>query len=458
MIPPTSARLTTLPRRLCEVLGIDRPIAYAVTGRFLSVLTAPVTFFLIVSRLSSAEQGYYYTFGSLLGVTVFFELGLNNVITQFASHEKAGLQWTDNGSLTGDESSFNRLGDLLRKAVYWYGVVAILIIACVLPIGFLFFAGKTGYAVDVSWSGPWIWLVIASGLWCWASPVFAIFSGCGLVAEMQLNALVQQVGYASLLWLVLILHGGLYATPVAATFAACYAVIWAFTKKRPLIRALWSADRDRQSVSWPNEIWPMQWRIALSWISGYLMTQLFNPILFHYHGAEVAGKMGLTLSLCAALNATSLAWITTKSPIFGTLVAQRKFEDLDRTFFRSLIQSGLIITLAAGLLWLFIVWLASMDHPYSRRLLSPGLCALLFVNAVALHLTNAQAIYLRAHKREPLLPVYLASAVAMLISNYFLGRYVGAGGMVAGYVAVTMIIGLGFGTFVFLSKRTEWHV
>jgi len=69
----------------------------------------------------------------------------------------------------------------------------------------------------------------------------------------------------------------------------------------------------------------------------------------------------------------------------------------------------------------------------------------------------AEAVYLRAHKQEPLLGPFIASALAVGTSTLFLGRAYGAAGMILGYFATTLLVSLGGGTWVFLRKRREWH-
>ena len=71
----------------------------------------------------------------------------------------------------------------------------------------------------------------------------------------------------------------------------------------------------------------MQWRIAISWLAGYFVFQLFTPVLFHYHGAVVAGQMGMTLNVSNALLTTSLTLIAAKTPEFGKLIAGRNWHD-----------------------------------------------------------------------------------------------------------------------------------
>jgi hypothetical protein len=43
------------------------------------------------------------------------------------------------------------------------------------------------------------------------------------------------------------------------------------------------------------------------------------------------------------------------------------------------------------------------------------------------------------------------------LSTYFLGREFGAMGMVAGYFAMTAVLGLTWATWIFVTKRREWH-
>ena len=74
-----------------KVLGLDRAIGFTVLARFWGSLAGLITVALIARFLSPAEQGYYYTFGSLVALQIVFELGFSFVILQMASHERAEL-------------------------------------------------------------------------------------------------------------------------------------------------------------------------------------------------------------------------------------------------------------------------------------------------------------------------------------------------------------------------------
>src|SRR6202049_512731 len=123
-----------------EVLGIDRAIGFTVLGRFWSSAAGLVTVALIARFLSPAEQGYYYTFGSLVALQIVFELGFSYVILQMASHERAELSIANDYEISGAPIAHARLASVIQKSVRWYSVAAVLMAGALLPLGFFFFS------------------------------------------------------------------------------------------------------------------------------------------------------------------------------------------------------------------------------------------------------------------------------------------------------------------------------
>jgi hypothetical protein len=69
----------------------------------------------------------------------------------------------------------------------------------------------------------------------------------------------------------------------------------------------------------------------------------------------------------------------------------------------------------------------------------------------------AEALYLRAHKQEKFLLNSIATAILTGSSTYFFGKYIGAQGIVIGYLAVALCVSFGIGTFTFMKYRRIWH-
>ena len=446
-------------RRLLHASGLDRAIVFTVLGRGWGVVAGPITIFFLANFLSQNELGYYYTFANILNLQVFFELGLAGVILQFASHEKAKLTWNSQGALEGDAESKARLASLLRLALGYYGAVAALVALVVLPAGLWFF-GVNGTGATVFWRLPWLWLVLVTAGALLISPLYALLEGCGLVAQIATLRLCQTVAGTLLLWIALTAQWKLLAVPVGATFALFAGALWLWRGKRRFLRDLLGARDENIRVDWRGEIWPLQWKIALSWMTGYFTSNLFNPILFAFHGAAAAGRMGMSLSLATALWAMAFAWVSTKTAPFGFLVVQKDYAALDRLFFSCLKRAVSLAAFGAFTILALLFFLRHNSHPWSvrisARLLDPFPFALLLGATIISVIIAAQGLYLRSHKEEPFLGISLLSGTLMAISAYIMGRWHGPTEMMMGYFLIHILI-LKLSTDIFMAKRRLWH-
>ncbi|MCA9228014.1 MAG: hypothetical protein KDA47_20475 [Planctomycetales bacterium] len=120
-------------------LEVDQAVFFAILARAWQFLAGPVTLLLIATHFTGVEQGYYYTFWSMIGLQTFFELSFHNVVLNVASHEWEKLALTTDRTITGDASALSRLASLLRVTVVIYGVGAILFLAVVSFAGWVFF-------------------------------------------------------------------------------------------------------------------------------------------------------------------------------------------------------------------------------------------------------------------------------------------------------------------------------
>ena len=80
-------------KRILSLTGVNRAVGYSLLARGWQVIAGPISILLVTKFFSLEEQGFYYTFASILALQVFFELGLAFVIMQFSSHEFATLAW-----------------------------------------------------------------------------------------------------------------------------------------------------------------------------------------------------------------------------------------------------------------------------------------------------------------------------------------------------------------------------
>lgn len=444
-------------KELLTNLGIDRAIAYTLFGRGWQVVAGLITLWMVAKHLTPGEQGFYYTFSSILALQIFFELGLSYVIMQFASHERAHLSWSADGFLEGDLLSKDRLRSLFRYSFRWYGLVALLVFVVVLPSGWLFFYLKnTEVTATVSWRIAWVGLVASTAIFIFVNSIYSLLEGCGLVVEVARVRIFQSLVGSTAVWLVLAGDGGLLAAPAMTISSTAVGIVWLIHSKQHFIRDMLVHAQDDRRISWLSEIWPFQWKIAVSWMSGYFMFQLFNPVLFAYRGPIEAGQMGMSIIIAGAVMTLPMAWMSTKLPRFGMLVAKFQFNELDALFFKAFWQSlGVLIALAIILSVANFI-LHQYEVKISARVLEPLPFMLLMMTNVLNYVAFAQAAYLRAHKQEPFLLLYVVSGIMICGSAILLAKDYGSAGIVMAYFMIS-IMGSFLGTWILQAKRREWH-
>jgi hypothetical protein len=445
-------------RSVLHRLGIDRAVGYVLLGNGWNLFVKPVNLYFTLKYLTPDELGFFYTIGSILALQVFFELGLGIVVQQFASHEAGHLKWTIDGTLSGDPEAKSRLASLLRKSIGWYTLIAGLITLVILPVGWYFFATAQN-AAHVGWRLPWVWTVLATAGGLLVTPLVTLLNGCGQIAWTARIYTIQSFLLTPLTWVVLVCGGGLFTAPLIQSLTLLLLAGWLVFGWRGAFLDLWRLPCDGPQIHWRREVWPFQWRIAVSWLSGYFIFQLFNPVAFRYHGARAAGRLGVSLNVAMQIMILALTWVNTKMPQFGALIAQRRFNELNALFYRAFRQSTVVAAAGAAALVavpLILPRCGPRLAELAERFLSPLPMTLLAVAVIANHIVSCQAAYLRAHRREPFLIPSMIGALFSGLSTYFLGRYFGLTAMLAGFCTLS-VLGIFLGTAVFVSKRRQWH-
>jgi hypothetical protein len=453
-VPSSQSVVGRFRQWLRQVLGLDRAVGFTVLARLWASSAGLVSITLIARFLSPAEQGYYYTFGSLVAMQMVFELGFSFVIMQLASHERAQLSISSDYEIGGDPTAHARLASVIQKSVRWYSIAAGLLAVTLLPAGFFFFHTHQ-HGQSVSWPLPWCLDAVMAVLNFQLDPLLSFLEGCGYVANVARLRFAQSVTGSLLAWTALITHHGLFAPSMMLFGMACCSLIWAFTKRK-LLLGLINYHTGTNRIRWSDEVWPFQWRIAVSWFCGYFVFWLFNPVLFAYRGPVEAGRMGMSLTLANAIMNIAISWVSTKSAPFGTLIARKEYRQLDQTFFRALCQSTAVSIAGGFTAWLGTIFLNTQNIHFSQRLLDPSSIAMLMVYMVTNVIVFAESYYLRAHKQEVFFWNSLVGAVVVTACTLSFGRYYGAKGIVVS-CCIGNVSGLVWATYKFRKYRRLWH-
>lgn len=437
-------------------LGIDKAISFTLGTQILGTFRSLVSIVLVTKFLTATEQGFYYTFTSILAIQIFFELGFSGIITQYAAHERAHLNWNNN-SLEGEEVHLSRLRSLLRLCVKWFSVMSMMLLVALLIGGFVFFSYFSPKHEDVEWQIPWFLMATTTAISLFVSPIISFYEGLGKVENIAKLRLYILLASTTGFFIALALNAKLYAYAINNLIALCVNLIWLFTPSiKKIFLSIWTYPIKTHIISWRKEIFPYQWKIALSWMSGYFLFQLFNPILFSTVGAKAAGQMGMTQAALSGIFGLANSWFSTKVPLFSGFIARKEYNMLDSVFNKTIKQALFVMLSCLTLLFVLLNLMQYYHLPIIDRFLNLTPFYLLAIGSITLFITNALATYLRCHKDEPFLLLSIFCGVINVILMFFTSKYFGVVGMVSGYLFV-MLIGLVLGYIIFIHKKKIWH-
>lgn len=448
-------------KQFLKKIGMDKAIAYSTGSRVVQAMTGPISILFISRYLTGVEQGFYFTFGSVLAIQTFFELGLSGIITQFVAHEACHLKLNEQKEYEGEERYKSRLSSLLHWSVKWYSIICVLFLITLIIVGFVYFGTYSKDHPDVSWQIPWILISIGTVIKLFQSPLNSFIMGLGMVKEMNQAMFIQQCILPLASWLSLFCGFKLYVIGISCILSVFYWNIYVYASHIwAILKGVWNTAI-HERVQYMKEIFPMQWRIALSWISGYFVFNIFNIVLFATDGPIVAGQMGMTVQVLNAIQSMGLAWISTKVPLFSGLIAQEKFNELDTIFRRTTIQM-MFILVAMLMVMLFGVWVLDIsqlsigDEPLVNRFLPYSPMILLMIAMLFNDYLNAIATYLRCHKKEPFLWNSIAGGVLCGTSTFVLGNLYGVNGITIGYCTLCILLSF-WGQWIFVTCKKKWH-
>jgi len=334
------------------VSGMDKPTFYTILTVIWASIAGVLTIVFIIDFLSLSDQGYWYTFLSLGALATFAELGFTTIITQFISHEYAHLE-ERNGKLMGDVNRIDRTVSLVKFSFKFYLIVTLsaFIILSIVGVIFLMHTTNNMYLllawVFYSFTGAFMLLVSLFG---------SVLRGFNKVKIAQQIILIASIVSNISIWIALYLGLNLWALGIGGIINVILSLFLLFFSKKSIWSQIYFSKVKKQH-NWLKETLPLQWRYAISWASGYFIFQFIVPVALIYAGADVAGKLGLSLVIARAVQTLANSWGSTKIPQFNMFVSQKKRKNLDTLLATIQKQSLLVFTAGSILLLLLLIFI-----------------------------------------------------------------------------------------------------
>lgn len=398
---------------------VPRPeAAYALLARGAQGATALFAFFCVAWAFRLEEQGLFFVFLSLGTLVQLGEFGLTYAVMQTASMVAA----------SGAAAQMAEFRHQARRI----GVCLLSLAAvCVGGLGAFMLAGHAA----VSWAGPWLAFVVAVAVAQFMQLELALIEGSGLVTvAWRLRFMQEGLGGCAF---VMALLGGAGLWSLCIYWGARAALAWAWLGASDSRQVPMPAGR--RPFSWRLQVWPFQWRMGLSGLSGFLIFQAFNPILLMTQGSGVAATFGMSLALMNMLLLLTTAWPLSQAARYGHLLTLRQFDVLEIQFRRMWIRSLALAGIAVAVLLSILLWIGAHQPLLAARLADMQTTATLLAAALVHHATACFAVLLRAERREPLLTVTVVGGLLGVIALWFVAHHGIARDIALTHLAFTLI-------------------
>jgi O-antigen/teichoic acid export membrane protein len=390
-------------------------------------------------KFNQTEQGIYYAFISIIAIKIFLELGLGVVVVSFLSHEWPKLSLNSSREVVGDEKTKIKFFGIIKFYYNWNFFAGFFTCFTCIIVGIIFFRNSEANINTINWLEPWILFCCLSGIGIITSSIWPILEGTNQFRFIYIGKLIQALIATAVTIIAILNDYGLWSLTIYSVIEILISILITLGPFKKNIDNIIKAPPYYKIIKWKIEILPMQWRIAISWISGYLTFYLFTPVLFFYHGPEIAGQMGMTLAINNGIVALFASIISPQFSIMGNLIAIGSFSELEAMRLRITKIFKILGAVSCFIAWIVVLIINMYDLSISKRVLDPISAGILCLATFLLITTLPISSYLRAHKKDP---IYLISLVGGILNAVFIilgGKFFSANGQLVCYLIIIIL-------------------
>jgi len=282
----------------------------------------------------------------------------------------------------------------------------------------------------------------------------ALLEGCNEVARVAKFRLAQSVLANAALWGSLAAGLGLWSMPIFTGVQLAMLLGFLLVRERKFF-GIFRAPPAGAKLHWKQDLLPMQWRLAIQGLFGYLSFPLFTILVYLHLGAVEAGRMGMTLQIMTGIQSFALVFLLARAPEFALLAAAGNKSELIASARQAALRSMGVMTTLCAMVILGLWFATRMEWPQVPRVLGIGAFIMLSAGIVLTAPVQAIAIYLRAHKRELLTVAGVAGGLCYGAFAWLAVRTLGAQGVAASYLLVTALVVLPITALVLRSHHAR---
>lgn len=403
--------MNILPTTTSSLIGLQR-LTQAVAGC--------VTLLLLTKYTDAASMGWYYSFISLSAIYMVFDHGLSGILVNKAAAEIPSAVTTEFNRLdTTDKLTFHQICHasfkIYRKIAFAFWII-------ITPFGLYFFSQES--SPFVLWQIPWIMLVTILTLNLLLLPFASIIEGAGAINQVYKIRLLQYLVGPAICWVLIVNNHLIWATLAVPAVVAITQLAWLSLRWKEVFSFL--HVKPPTEILWDKVMLPFEARVAVTFVSGYVLNPLITLVLFKMHGPAAAGVMAVSLTIANMIALISFSAITSAVPRLTKKAVLRNWKSMDRLFRKGVLHASLIYVAGATLCCLILLW--PLVSFVTSRLLNMELLVILFIAIFAGQIVMALTLKVRAYLGEPLMLTSIATSLIFLLCLFF---FISEGGVIA---------------------------
>lgn len=390
---------------------------------------------IVAGSYDSFSAGRIYTLISLAGAAALFELGLSTLVLQRASQVTREKSWNPLDPAQSHELITPSMGHYLVLIC----LQALLLLTVLLPVGLWVIVDVFKEPVAGQGFFAWVGACMVMALGLPTALVLSILEGLGQLAVVAKVRAVQAL--TSLLALNLPLFFGFGYPAVAIQLACALALGWLtlWALNGPFVKLI-LRHLSLQFVSARAKLdWPFQWRLSLSFLSGYFSNQAWVVAISLTGAVALAGNVAMTLQVLMSMVGFAMTPIAARLATLSALARKDSRVEYHKLTSVLIRQSGLIFLVMLAVVAVGFACANYWAPEITSRLLPTGPLIVILVLAPLVLCLGALTLLNQSLGRDDLYIVSVFRICAPLIVISILGGDFSAWSFTLSFTAIVLL-------------------
>jgi len=392
---------------------ISRENFWVATFQLLKVFNGLVSVLLVPAFLSSSEQGFWFLMLSFGSVVLLFSAAQNSLVLIFSAHEFKG-NYFKNCILSGRKKSLNNLMSFINYSKKFFLMLLLGISMIVFTI--FYFYSTVNYVNTV-----FLLYVIGLFLYSVNYSILSYVESFQEIAQAYFFKSLLMFMWVSVNSFLLYKGFGLYSLSNSILFSMIAGFIFIIYKYKRVILQVFFINVKLTSKK--KKIFLSYFtKNSFSMISGFLLFQIYTPLVYAYKGEVFTGKVGLSIAIFTALFSVTTSFLQIKLPKIIFYISHHQYQNAYKLYYA--VNTKILVTYTIlMIIGFFLLFYVPIFEVYKARVVNQSSFLILAIAWYMQLFVYIMITYTRLFKRELFIAPTIFSVIFILSSTSLILKY-----------------------------------